>query len=129
MLMLERLPIDWERILSLCESLGVVYPMGTIVQDLASSWGARVPVAVMESFAAYKPSAMEKRIVRNRFRYVWRIVARMLQEPDWTSKLHFVKLRLFPTAEYRTAVVRTSDPREYVRSKWLSFRNLFTNNR
>lgn len=129
MLMLERLRIDWDKILSLCENMGVVYPMGTVVQDLASSWGARVPMAVMESFAEYKPSAMEKRIVRNRFRYVWRIVARMLQEPDWTSKLHFMKLRLFPPAEYRTAVVRTSDPREYVRSKWLSFRNLFTNNR
>ncbi len=129
MLMLERLQIDWKEILSLCENLGVVYPVGIMMQELASVWGARVPVAVLESFAAHRPSAMEKRIAQNRFRYVWRIVARIHQEPDWTSRLQFVKLRLFPPEEYRMAVLRTSNPLEYVRSKWLSFKNLFTNNR
>ncbi|AFM27312.1 nucleotidyltransferase family protein [Desulfomonile tiedjei] len=129
MLMLERLQTDWNEILSLCENLGVVYPVGIMMQELASAWGAQVPAAVLKSFAAYRPSAMEKRIAQNRFRYVWRIVARILQEPDWASKLHFVKLRLFPSAEYRMAVLRTSDPLEYVKSKWLSFRNLFTNKR
>ncbi len=97
-LFLRRITLDWDRLASLAGSLGVLRPLYWVFRDLNEKWGVLAPKRFVGSLAAYVPARMEDRVIRHRFRYIWRIVARLRLLPSWELRLRYLRMRIFSPA-------------------------------
>jgi hypothetical protein len=120
-LLLTRTAFDWEQFLSLTSSLGVMRPLTLVLGHLSRTWGTRIPESVEKAVYRYKPRWFEDYIIRGKFRYFWRFVARFSRFKGLRAKLGYLCQALFPSREYRAAVVGSSHWRVYLMSKIFYF--------
>jgi len=123
-LLVTRTDFDWNRLVHLAQSLGVLRPLYWVLRELSGHWGIVVPAHVKQAMAEYKPHWLEDRVIRNRFRYVWRLVSRLRYIDGWRAKLAYLRVGLFPSAAYRKAVVGTTAWLPYLRAKARLFLHL-----
>ncbi len=97
-LFLRRIGLDWDKLASLAGSLGVLRPLYWVFHDLKQDWGVEPPKRFVDSLAAYVPARMEDRVIKHKFRYIWRFEARLQLLQDLRLRLHYLSMRLFPTA-------------------------------
>jgi hypothetical protein len=95
-LFLRRIGPDWDKLASLAGSVGALRPLYWAFHDLEKDWGLVVPKRIADSMAAYAPAKMEDRVIRCRFRYIWRFVARLQLLPNLRVRLRYLRMRLFP---------------------------------
>jgi hypothetical protein len=89
--------IDWDKLALLARSLGVMRPLYWVFRGLEQQWGVIAPEGFAGSLAAYVPTRIEDRVIRHRFRYLWRFVARLRLIPQLGLRLRYLRMRLFPT--------------------------------
>jgi hypothetical protein len=99
-LFLRGIGIDWDKLASLGGSIGVLRPLHWVFHDLKQEWGLVVPKRFADSAAAYAPARMEDRVIRDKFRYLWRFVARLQLLPSWSIRLRYLLMRLFPAGTH-----------------------------
>ncbi len=99
-LFLRRIGLDWDRLASLAGSLGVLRPLFWVFHNLKHDWGVEPPKTFADTLAAYVPARMEDRVIRHKFRYIWRFVARLQILPGLSLRLRYLSQRLFPTATH-----------------------------
>jgi hypothetical protein len=99
-LFLRRIGLDWDKLASLAGSLGVLRPLYWVFHELKNEWGLIVPKPFAESLAAYVPAKMEDRVLKHKFRYLWRFVARLKFLQGWTIRLRYLRMRVFPEAAH-----------------------------
>jgi hypothetical protein len=124
-LLLTRTPFDWERFLSLACSLGVMRPLRWVLAHLSRTWGTRIPGSIEKAVYRYKPLWFEDYIIRGKFRYFWRFIARLSRFKGLRPKLGYLRQALFPSREYRAAVVGSTHWRVYLMSKIFYFISLW----
>jgi hypothetical protein len=93
-LLLRSLKFDWERLLYCGRSLGVLRPLFWIFRELQETWNSGPPVAVTSELSRYVPSWIEDRVIRHRFRYLWRLSARIASFDSWSARLRYLQLKL-----------------------------------
>ncbi len=103
-LFLRRIDLDWNKLASLAGSLGVLRPLYWVFRNLEQEWGVVAPRRFVDSLAAYVPARMEDRVVRHKFRYIWRFVARLQLLPRMSIRLGYLRQRLFPEGNYGDGV-------------------------
>jgi hypothetical protein len=96
-LFLRRIGLDWDKLASQAASLGVLRPLYWVFHDLKRDWGVEPPKPFTDALAAYVPACMEDRVIRHKYRYIWRFVARLQQLPGLGLRLRYLSQRLFPT--------------------------------
>ncbi len=125
MMILTQMKPDWSTILELAGTLGVVRPVYWVMLELIQDWECSMPPEIINSLRSYKPTAIEDLVIKSRFRYFWRVFSRVMSQKGIREKFQFLRLRLFPSAEYREAVLGTRDPMRYVYSKLRYFFGLY----
>lgn len=125
MMILTRLKPDWNTIMDLARTLGVLRPLYWVVADLDRHWECPVPTTIMDSLRSYRASAIEDLVIKSRFRYFWRIVSRVMSQQGLRNKVKFLRLRILPSPEYREAVLGTRNPARYLSSKLRYFLGLY----
>lgn len=123
-LLVTRSDFDWNRLVHLAQSLGVLRPLYWVCRELSAHWGIAVPSYVERTMAEYTPHWLEDRVIRHRFRYVWRLVSRFRYIDGWPAKLAYLRAGLFPSAEYRKAVAGTTAWLPYLKTKFGLFLHL-----
>jgi len=119
---------NWNTILDLSGDLGVMRPLYWITRELIDDWDCEIPSSVNEAFRSYKAPILDDLVIKSRFRYFWRFYSRFSRQQGFDGKLKFLRLRLFPSPEYRKAVVGSSNPVYYIHSKLSYFLNLYKRN-
>jgi len=99
-LFLRRIGLDWDKLASLAEPLGVLRPLHWVFHILKQDWGVEPPKSFADTLAAYVPARMEDRVIIHKFRYLWRFVARLRFLPSWGVRLRYLRLKLFPMAPH-----------------------------
>ncbi len=99
-LFLRRIDVDWNKLAWLAGSLGVMRPVYWVFRNLEQEWGIVAPKRFVDSLAAYVPARMEDRVVRHKSRYMWRFVARLQLLPRMSTRLRYLRQRLFPEVNY-----------------------------
>ena len=97
-LFLRRINLDWDKLAALAGSSGVLRPLYWVFHELQKRWGVVAPKRFTSSLACYVPARMEDRIIKHRFRYLWRIVARLHLLPSWALRLRYLRMRTFSPA-------------------------------
>ena len=96
-----RTDMDWERLFTLAESLGLKRPLYWALKELKTHWRLNPPSHVLRNLCSYQPHWLEDRVLVSRFRYGWRIVARLRALPDWSSRLSYLYRRSLGSTSYR----------------------------
>ncbi len=117
LLILNRTAFDWDRFICLSRSFGVMRPMWWVFRELGANWESAAPSYIMDALSAYRPHWLEDRIISNRWRYVWRLYAKMRLLEGWRSRIRFLSSRLFPSKSYREALTGTHNWITYFESK------------
>ncbi len=125
MMILTQIKPDWTTILELARTLGVVRPLYWVMLELVRDWACSAPPEIIDSLRSYRPAVIEDLVIKSRFRYFWRVFSRVMSEKGAREKFQFLRLRLFPSAEYREAVLGTRDPIRYIHSKLRYFLGLY----
>jgi hypothetical protein len=123
-LILKRAVFDWGRFVDLSRSLGVIRPLWWTFRELSRNWESNPPAEIGNILDAYHPHWLEDRIIGNRWRYAWRLLAKMRLLEGWESKIRFWRSRLLPSKSYREAVVGNDKWIPYFGSKLGHFLHL-----
>ena len=91
LLLVTRSNFQWDRLVHLARSLGVVRPIYWIVKDLAGDWELAVPDDVTENFGEYTPHWLEDPVIRSRIRYAWRFASRFQFIEGWPARLAYLR--------------------------------------
>jgi len=110
-----RVELNWDRLVHLAWSMGVVRPMFRVFEELCGTWQWSPPPEVLTNLAAYSPRWMEDRVIRGRFRYLWRIYSRLSLLDGWRDRLDYLGAKVFPPRDYRLAFAGTPRWLPYVR--------------
>ncbi len=94
--MVRTVDLDWDRLMSLARSLGAVRPLFWVFRELGQNWGTHPPAIFSASLASYVPGWWEDRVIRHRFRYLWRLAARISRLDGWRARLHYVGVKILP---------------------------------
>lgn len=123
-LLLRSLNMDWDRLIALARSLGVMRPLFWIFRELGEKWETPAPSDVSTALASYVPRRLEDRVIRSRFAYFWRVLARIEQVQGWGNRVRYVIAKLAPprVEPGATAIGRWTD---YLRSKVILFLQLW----
>ncbi len=116
--------LDWDRLLLLARSLGTVRPLFWVFRELGRNWETQPPKSVSESLDSYVPSWLEDRVIRHRFRYLWRLAARIRRLDGWRARLRYCAAKLLPPHD-ETGRRRISHYASYLKSKISLFRQLW----
>lgn len=95
--------LNWEEIVDLAEALKVVRPVLRAVEELKKHWDLSVPDQVMIRLSSYVPHWLEDRIIGGRFRFGWRLYAKLKLIDGWGPRLTYVNSKVFPGRAYRAA--------------------------
>ncbi|HMK36965.1 MAG TPA: nucleotidyltransferase family protein [Desulfomonilaceae bacterium] len=87
---------DWNRLLERGRLVGALRPLFWIFCDLKAHWNFSPPSPVTSQLASYVPHRLEDRVIRHRFRYGWRLYARLKSLDGWGSRLRYLRLKLVP---------------------------------
>jgi hypothetical protein len=116
-LILRRTSFQWDKFAALAVTLGVLRPMYWIVRELTRNWGVRPPHEVTNALANYQPRPLEDRVIRGRWRYLWRNYSKVSSCEGWRAKVRHIRFRVFPPVDYRKAVVGSGSWLRYMTSK------------
>ncbi len=116
-LIVKQTSFQWEKFVILASSLGVLRPMYWVIRELTRHWGVRPPEAVTNALTQYHPRPLEDRVIRGRWRYVWRVYSRVSACKGWREKVRYLRFRVLPPADYREAVVGSTSQLLYLKSK------------
>lgn len=92
-LLIKQTDLDWDRLVSLARSSGVMRPLYFVCADLGTGFQV-VPKHVMQSLALYAPHWLEDRVIRHRLSYLWRLFARLRRLPGWRTRVGYLRLKL-----------------------------------
>lgn len=96
LLMLRTIDLDWDLLMPLARDLAAIRPLFWGFQELRREWGVALPPHVSHSLDTYAPHWLEDKMIRHRFRYFWRRVARMTLFDGWSDRAHYVLNKLIP---------------------------------
>jgi hypothetical protein len=116
-MLVTRTDFHWNRLVHLAQSLGVLRPLYWVFRELSGHWGIVVPAHVKQAMEEYSPHWLEDLVIRHRLRYAWRFASRFRYIHGWPAKLAYLRVGLFPPAEYRKSVVGTSAWLPYLKAK------------
>lgn len=88
--------LNWDRLLELARSTGVMRPLFWIFHELQLDWDTLPPPEVSASLGSYAPHWLEDRIIRYRLRYFWRLAAKISRYDGWKPRLRYVATKLVP---------------------------------
>jgi hypothetical protein len=119
-LLLRTLIPDWDRLVALGRSLGVMRPLFWAFHELRENWEITVPSRVSAALTSYVPRLLEDRVIRSRFAYFWRVLARIEHVPGWGNRGRYLLTKLVPPAAQpnTTLIVRWTG---FLRSKLVLF--------
>jgi Uncharacterised nucleotidyltransferase len=117
---------DWERLLCCARSVGALRPLFWIFQELENTWNWKPPAVVNSELSRYKPHWLEDRVIRHRFRYLWRLYSRIASFTDWNTKLKYVFLKLFPCSRRGADSTGTVERFTHLRQKLGLFFHFWT---
>ena len=115
---------DWDRLLSLAQSLGAQRPLRWALGRLAREWKLDPPPHVDADLIAYRAHWLEDRIIDSRCRYLWRLVSAIRLVPGWHARTRYALARIFPPASYIESACGTRSWLAYINSKISHFRHL-----
>ncbi|MEW6532982.1 MAG: nucleotidyltransferase family protein [Thermodesulfobacteriota bacterium] len=123
-LLLHTVNLNWDRLIALARSLGAMRPLFWIFRELGEKWETPAPTYVSTALASYVPRWLEDRVIRSRFAYFWRVVARIEHVQGWGNRARYLLAKLTaPAADPDTTVIgRWTD---YLRSKVILFLQLW----
>ncbi|MBM4329140.1 MAG: nucleotidyltransferase family protein [Deltaproteobacteria bacterium] len=123
-LLMRALNPDWDRLIALARSLGVMRPLFWIFHELSEDWETRAPADLWAALASYTPRPLEDRVIRGRFAYFWRVIARIERLDGWSARARYLRKKLAaPVGQPDTgSFERLTD---YLRSKVTLFRRLW----
>lgn len=88
--------LDWNRLILLAQFLGVMRPLLWVFRELQLNWKTAPPPQVLAALDSYAPHWLEDRVIRSRFRYFWRLTAKVARYEGWRSRLRYVRTKLVP---------------------------------
>jgi hypothetical protein len=115
---------DWNRLLSLAQSLGAQRPLRWVLGRMAQEWKLEPPPHVDAVLKANRAHWLEDRIIQSRFRYLWRLVSGIMLVPGWPARTRYALARIFPPASYIESTCGTTSWLAYINSKIRNFRHL-----
>ena len=98
---LRNMNLDWDRLILLARSLGAVRPLFWIFRELGDNWETPPPARVSVSLESYVPAWVEDRVIRHRFRYFWRLAARVAGLNGWRARLRYLVSKFLPRHDKR----------------------------
>ncbi len=125
-LILNRTAFDWNRFISLAKALGALRPMWWVFQEMSTEWESVPPLEVDNVLAAYHPHWLEDHVISGRWRYLWLFYARIRLLNGWSTRIRYLRSRLFPPKAYREAIIGTDKWMTYFGSKLGYFLHLRT---
>jgi hypothetical protein len=116
--------LDWDRLMLLAGSLRAVRPLFWVFRELGRNWETRPPKSVSVPLDSYVPAWLEDRVIRHRFRYLWRLAARIAWLDGWRSRLRYFAIKFVPPSN-KTDRSRISSYVAHLRSKVILFHHLW----
>jgi hypothetical protein len=116
--------LDWNRLLLLARSLGAERPLFWVFRELGENWEANPPTSVSALLDSYVPSRLEDRVIRHRFRYLWRLAARIGRFDGWRARLRYCAAKFVPPDD-KTGGWRILSYIAYLKSKISIFHELW----
>jgi len=116
-LLAHRIGLDWDRLLSLARSFKVMRPLHRVFEELGRNWAVVPPAKVTGALDGYVPHWIEDRVIHHRFRYAWRLFARMRFFKGRRFRMYYLGRTILPAREYREALLGTPRMLPYLRSK------------
>jgi hypothetical protein len=98
-MILRTMKLDWDRLLVLARSTGVMRPLFWIFRELQLDWNTPPPPEFSASLGSYAPHWLEDRIIRHRLRYFWRLAAKISRYDGWRPRLRYVATKLVPPGD------------------------------
>jgi len=122
-LLLRTMKPNWDRLIALARSLGVMRPLFWIFRELGEKWETPAPSDVSTALASYVPRPLEDRVIGSRFAYFWRVLARIEHVQGWGNRARYLLTKLVPPAAQpdTTWIARWTG---YLRSKVILFLQL-----
>lgn len=106
--------LDWDRLLSEVEVLGLVLPAQAVLPEAAERWAAPVPPGFLPRLAALAPRPDEARVFRqltaDHRPPAQRLLADLSGIPGWGARLRFLWRNLFPSGDYMDERYGISSP-------------------
>ncbi len=102
-LLAQGMQLNWEELVDLAEALKVVRPVFWAVEELRNRWELSVPDRAVTRLSSYRPHWLEDRIIGGRFRYGWRLYAKLKLIDGWRPRLIYLQSKLLPPRAYRAA--------------------------
>jgi hypothetical protein len=122
--MVRSVDLDWDRLMLLARSLGAMRPLYWAVRELDRNWETKPPPGVSASLDSYVPFWLEDRVIRGRFRYLWRLGSRIGGFPGWRARLRYCAGKIAPPAD-NTGGSRIASYTAYWKSKISLIRQLW----
>lgn len=122
--MVRTMNLDWDRLMWLARSSGSVRPLFWVFKELGRNWGIRLPTGFSAALDSYVPDWWEDRVIRHRFRYVWRLAARISRLNGWGERFRYIAEKVLPPRD-ETGRRPVSRYASYVISKISLFRQLW----
>jgi len=116
-LLLSRVGVNWDALVTLARGLGVVRPMFWVSDELSRSWRLSPPRQVAAEFASYVPHWLEDRVICGRLRELWRLYSRLRLLDGWKTRLDYLWAKVFPDPEYREAIAGNPRWLPYIRAR------------
>lgn len=95
-IMVRSMNLDWDRLILLARSMGVMRPLFWVCRQLQVNWKTPVPQEVSVTLGSYAPHRLEDRIIRSRISYFWRLTAKVARHKGWNSRLRYLAAKLAP---------------------------------
>jgi hypothetical protein len=91
--------LDWDRFIFLARSMAVMRPLFWVFRELQLNWETAPSREVGKSLDSYAPYWLEDRVIRSRFRYFWRVTAKVARHDGWMSRLGYIATKLIPPGD------------------------------
>lgn len=107
-LFMRTIGLDWNRLVSLAESLGVMRPLFWLFREVRAHVESPPPPDVVARLAAYRPRLLEDAVIRSPYRRLWQWFSRLVGMPGWQTRLTYLHRELFPPPAHRQATLGTA---------------------
>jgi hypothetical protein len=113
-LVLTRLPLDWDTLLSEAAGFGCHYPVFLVLQELAPLLPQAIPAGVLADLGRHRPHWLEKRAL-NRGGFLTEVLITVYHHPHPRECLLFLAAGLWPSPEYLAAMPGDHSRRAHLR--------------